>query len=211
MTVYAPLERSALCDLFEQLGPDAATLDEGWDTRMLAAHLVLRDRRPDAAVGAVAKPLAGYTAKVQQQFAARPWPELLGLLRSGPPSWSPVRLVPGADETANLIEYFVHHEDVRRAQPGWSARNLPADLDEALWKRLRGMARLLYRKAPVGVLLHRDSGEQAAAVSRAPMVTVSGPAQELLLHAFGRRSVAQVSLDGDAEAVRRLSTVQLGL
>ena len=37
----------ALCDLFEEVGPDAPTLCGDWTTRDLAAHLVMRERRPD--------------------------------------------------------------------------------------------------------------------------------------------------------------------
>ena len=31
---------------------------------------------------------------------------------------TPYRL-PGVERLTNLLEYFVHHEDLRRAQPGW--------------------------------------------------------------------------------------------
>lgn len=210
MTAYAVAERAALCDLLEHVGPDAPTLDEGWVTRDLTAHLVMRDRRPDAAIGILVRPLASHTARVQRQFAARPWDELLGLLRSGPPAWSPVRL-PGADELANLVEYVVHREDVTRAQPGWSPRIVDRGLDDALWRRLPGLAHMLYRKSPVGVDLRRDTGEAAPARAGEPRVTVVGRPLELLLHAFGRTSVADVAVEGDADAVRRFSATPLGV
>src|SRR5690349_13654553 len=82
-------ERNALCDLFTEVGPDAPTLCEGWLTRDLAAHLVLRERRMDAAPGILIKPLAGYTRRVQDGYAARPWAGLVDLVRSGPPRYSP--------------------------------------------------------------------------------------------------------------------------
>ena len=44
---------------FDETGPDGPTLCEGWQTRDLAAHLVLRERRPDAAAGVMGGPLAG--------------------------------------------------------------------------------------------------------------------------------------------------------
>jgi uncharacterized protein (TIGR03083 family) len=44
----ARAERAALCDLFDEVGPDAPTLCAGWTTRDLAAHLVIRERRADA-------------------------------------------------------------------------------------------------------------------------------------------------------------------
>ena len=48
---YSREERLALCALLDETGPDAPTLCEGWTTGDLAAHLVLRERRPDAAAG----------------------------------------------------------------------------------------------------------------------------------------------------------------
>jgi hypothetical protein len=83
---YSREERLALCALLDETGPDAPTLCEGWTTGDLAAHLVLREHRPDAAAGVVGGPLAGYTARVQQRIKARtPFPELVRIIRSGPP------------------------------------------------------------------------------------------------------------------------------
>ena len=47
---FARDERIALCDLLDETGPEAPTLCEGWRTLDLAAHLVLREHRPDAAL-----------------------------------------------------------------------------------------------------------------------------------------------------------------
>ena len=44
----AKSERAALADLFVTLGPDQPTLCEGWDTKDLLVHLLVRERRPDA-------------------------------------------------------------------------------------------------------------------------------------------------------------------
>lgn len=52
-------ERSALADLLEQVGPAQPTLCAGWDTEDLLAHLLVRERRPDAAAGMLIIPLAG--------------------------------------------------------------------------------------------------------------------------------------------------------
>ncbi len=45
----ARAERAALADLMLEVGPDSPTLCGDWTTRDLAAHLVLRERRPEAA------------------------------------------------------------------------------------------------------------------------------------------------------------------
>jgi TIGR03085 family protein len=204
-------ERAALCDLFERLGPDAPTLCAGWTTADLAAHLVLRERRIDALPGIALAPFARYTAAVQARIRQRhPWPELIGLVRNGPPAWSPYR-VPAIDALVNTLELFVHHEDVRRAQDGWEPRELPAGFQDLLWRRLRGMARLMFRRAPVGVVLRRTGGERIGGKKADPYVVVTGEPQELMLFAFGRQAHARVTCTGDEEAVDRLRTAPLGV
>ncbi len=143
---HAQDERAALAALLDEAGPDAPTLCAGWQTGDLAAHLVLRERRPDAGVGMAGGPLAGYTERLRQQFLERySFGQLVTLFRSGPPRLSPFA-IPGADELANAVEYFVHHEDVRRAgRAGPSGRSARAV--GALWRRLKG-ARLMLRSRP---------------------------------------------------------------
>lgn len=55
MSTFAKRERLLLADLLETAGPDAPTLCEGWQTRDLAAHVVVRERRADAAGGIMIK------------------------------------------------------------------------------------------------------------------------------------------------------------
>src|SRR5437764_886442 len=117
---YSRDERRALCALLDEIGPDAPTLCEGWTTLDLAAHLVLREHRPDAGLGLLGGPLARYTAHVQSKIAGRvPYARLVQIIRDGPTRFS-MFAIPGMDERANLVEYFVHYEDVRRAAPGGS-------------------------------------------------------------------------------------------
>jgi uncharacterized protein (TIGR03085 family) len=212
---YSHDERLALCALLDKTGPDAPTLCEGWTTGDLAAHLVLRERRPDAAAGVVGGPLAGYTARVQQRIRARtPFPDLVRTIRSGPPRLS-VMALPGVDERANAVEFFVHHEDVRRAAPGWEPRDLPGGESDLLWRRLR-IARFMLRKAPVGVELARDDIDAAGPASDStayritarnatPAVTVVGSPAELTMWVMGRRTAARVRLDGIQAAVTKLA------
>lgn len=204
---YAQDERAALAALLDETGPDGPTLCEGWQTRDLVAHLVLRERRPDAAVGVMGGPLAGYTARLQQQYLGRhSYPELIGLFKAGPPSLSPFA-IPGADEAANTVEYFVHHEDVRRAAQGWTERPVSAGLEDALWKRLKG-ARLFLRSAPTGIVLAREGDgklDLIVAKNTVPSVTVTGSPAELTMWSMGRVSAAHVTLDGPDEAVAKLA------
>ena len=206
---HASDERAALCDLLDTLGPDQPTLCEGWQTADLAAHLVLRERRPDAGAGVLGGPLAGYTRRVQDRLRTRtPFGQLVEMIRSGPPRMSMFGL-PGMDERANVVEYFVHHEDIRRAQPAWQPRTISADLADDLWRRLR-LARLMLRGAPVGIeLVRADGGERPGRVritarARTPVVTVTGDPAELTMWTMGRTSAARVRLDGSDADVTAL-------
>lgn len=201
-------ERSALCDLFDELGPDQPTLCGGWQTRDLAAHLVLRERRPDAAAGILFPPLAGLTRRVQDSLAAKPWPELVELVRTGPPAYWPTAI--GAlDEATNTAEFFVHHEDVRRGQSGWTPRPPDTKRDKALWGTLRRTGRMLLRRSPVGVALAHGGAEIVA--RRGPnTVIVSGEPGELLLFAFGRDAV-RVEFDGGQSSIGVVQGLTRGL
>jgi len=198
-------ERDALCGLLSEKGPHAPTLCEGWATRDLAAHLVLREHRPDAAIGILGGPFAGYTVHVQHNIAQQyDYPRLIEMIRQGPPRLS-VFGIPGMDERANAVEYYVHHEDVRRAVPGWEPRRLDPASEDMLWHRL-GMARMLLRKAPCGIVLRAESPKAPAITAKrgTPAVTVTGTPGELTLWSLGRTSAARVRLDGDSDAVTRL-------
>jgi len=208
---FADAERAYLAEALERLGPDAPTLCDGWATRDLAIHLVVRERRPDAGPGMILPAFSSWTDKVMAARRQEPYPELVAKVRTGPPGWSPFA-VPGMAGLVNPMEYFVHHEDVRRAQPGWEPRELDSDVEDLIWARLGRQARVMFRKAPVGVTLRReDSGAEAVAKASTPVVTVTGPPGELLLYAFGRRSAARVRLEGDPGAVARLEAADVGL
>ncbi len=222
---YARDERLGLCDLLDELGPDEPTLCAGWRTADLAAHLVLRERRPDAALGVLGGPLGRHTRRVQGRLTDQvPFPRMVELIRTGPPRLSVFGL-PGADARANLTEFFVHHEDIRRAQPGWKPRLLDDGLADLLWRQLK-LARLMLRRAPVGVEFARDDRDDAAggdglapppgrdgnaplritAKARAPLVTVIGAPAELTMWAFGRAGAARVRLTGSDPDVAALAS-----
>lgn len=217
MTGLAQMERQAFCSTLTRVGPGAPTLCEGWSTTDLAAHVVLRERRPDAVAGAIVPvpALAEHTQRVQDTYAAQAWSELVDLVRQGPPGWSPTR-VPAVDDTVNLIEFFVHHEDVLRAAPGWTpadARGLDAAEQDALWARLRQVGQLMFRRSPVGVVLVTPSHGRRAVHGPTKLGTVvlRGEPSELILFGFGRSDVAQVEIDGPDEAVKALREAPLGI
>ncbi|MFH9064175.1 TIGR03085 family metal-binding protein [Streptomyces coeruleorubidus] len=211
MSTHAKRERLLLADLLETAGPDAPTLCEGWTTRDLAAHVVVRERRPDAAGGILIKQLAPRLDRVMAEYTDKPYEELIQLIRTGPPRFSPFSLKP-VDEMSNIIEFYVHTEDVRRAQPDWSPRELDLVFQDALWSRLERTARLMGRSVPTGLVLRRPDGQTAVAQRGTPVVTVTGEPSELVLFSYGRQSAAKVDLDGDENAIAKLHEgKQLGI
>ncbi|MEU9880530.1 TIGR03085 family metal-binding protein [Streptomyces phaeochromogenes] len=211
MSTHAKRERLLLADLLETEGPDAPTLCEGWNTRDLAAHVVVRERRPDAAGGILIKQLASRLDRVMAEFTEKPYEELIQLIRTGPPRFSPFSLKQ-IDEASNAIEFYVHTEDVRRAQPDWVPRELDPVFQDALWSRLERGARLMGRGAPTGLVLRRPDGQTAVAHRGTPVVTVTGEPSELVMFVHGRQNAADVELEGDKDAIAKLHEAkQLGI
>lgn len=205
-------ERQVMCDVFGQFGPDAPTLCEGWTARDLAAHLIVRETRPDAAIGILIKKAAPYSEKVRKSVADRPWSDLIDTIRQGPPKVSPMRLS-ALDKVANTLEFFVHVEDVRRAQPGWSPRELAPEVNAQLRGMLGRGAKLLARKSPCGLVLDitDDPSTRIVAKTGEPSVTVRGPAPEIVLFLYGRQAQAKVDLDGPTDLVAAVRSAKFGV
>ncbi|WP_301122318.1 TIGR03085 family metal-binding protein [Mycolicibacterium fortuitum] len=207
MTV-ARRERAALVESMRAAGPDAPTLCEGWTARDLAAHLVVRERRLDAAPGILVPQLAGYTERVQQKVTeSTEWVELVDQIAAGPPLYSPFKLL---DPLVNVAEMFIHNEDVRRAQPNWEPRALDDATVAALSRGIGAMARMSMGKSPARVALTTPAGKTLATVGSGPEVTVTGEPGELLLFAAGREP-ARVTFSGDDAAVAALRAAHRGL
>lgn len=216
----AQTERAALCDLLELTGPDAPTLCEGWTTHDLAAHLWVRETDPLGAPGIIAKPLASLTERRMEEAKQRwSYPELVARIRRGPAPLSLFAL-PGLDEGANALEFFVHHEDVRRAgQAPLAPRDLPAETEDWMWRRLQLLARAFFRRTEVGVVLERsgagsEDDERPATIRAAggsQTVTLVGRPSELILYGQGRGTHADVLAVGEPEALQSLGRADLGL
>jgi uncharacterized protein (TIGR03085 family) len=197
-------ERGVICDLFLEVGPDAPTLCEGWTTKDLAAHLVVRERRPDSGPGLVWPPLAGYTDKVRTSVRDRTqWSELVAKVRRGPPL-----LLRPFDGPMNTVEFFIHVEDVRRAQPRWEPRPLTTAMADALWSRVGagGMA----KKVPATIQVS-SPGRDPKVQGTGPVVVVEGDPGELTLFGSGRQGAARVEISGDDQLVAQLRAASLGV
>jgi uncharacterized protein (TIGR03085 family) len=206
-------EREALCNLFDELGPDVPTLIEGWTARDLAAHLVLRERDLVAAPclvlpGPFERFAEGRRAK---RAASTEFVQLVAQIRSGPP--------PGffrigwVRSLANLNEFFVHHEDVRRANGRGPRDDLTPAFEDALWRNVRRGSRYLSRRLrDVGLEIERaGTDERLTLRQHKPVVRISGPPGELLLYLFGRRPAARVEISGKDDAVEAVHRAHFGM
>jgi uncharacterized protein (TIGR03085 family) len=195
-------------------GPEAPTLCEGWTTRDLAAHLVVREFRPDASAGVVLPALASRMEELRLREAERPWDEILARIDGGPPWYSPLRYV---DRIANAAEYLVHHEDVRRARPEWTPREFgPEDLDR-IWSLATTVARMSLRRVPARIELRTPpalrltrSGTVTTGAALAPVVSVTAAPVDMLLWAFGRDAV-DVDLSGSQQGIDAVNAVSRGI
>jgi uncharacterized protein (TIGR03085 family) len=200
----AQQERQTICDLFVERGPEAPTLCEGWRTVDLAAHLVVRERRPDSGPGLVWPRLAGYTDKVRRTVRDRtPWDTLIETVRRGPP----VLLRP-FDGPMNTVEFFIHVEDVRRAQEGWEPRPLSPELADALWARVGpgGMA----KKVPATIVI-TSPGRPDKERGTGPRLTLAGDPGELTMFGAGRQEATMVEISGDPALAAQLRAAALGV
>ena len=204
-------ERAQLSDLLSELGPEAPTLLAPWTTRDLAAHLILRERDYLAGPGLV---LPGAWSRLaerrQRALAQRNFIWLIATLRSGPP--------PGffrigwVRRLASLNEFYVHHEDVRRAN-GRGPRTNEQAMDEALWRNVRRAPWFLARRMRGAGLELQWAGTAKTFRARRgePTARIAGPPGELLLYLFGRQGAAHVEVSGPAAAVEAVRRAQFGM
>jgi uncharacterized protein (TIGR03085 family) len=206
-TSFARRERQALCKTALATDPDAPTLCDGWTVRDLICHLLVRERMPWTVPGQVVPAWSGLVDRAMASLAREPFPQLVGRLAD---TRRTAFAIGGVDRLINTLEFLVHHEDIRRAQPGWEPRTLDADDERELWRRLSALGRMLVRPAGVPVVI--TDGARTATLRRGPgAVTVSGPVSELALLLFGRHELGPLSFDGPPDAVARLRGASMGL
>lgn len=201
-------ERSALCDTLERLGPDAPTLCEGWTTFDLATHLVVRERDPRAAPGILfgSGRLGRYTERLMSHQEEKGYGAVLARLREGPP-----RIRATAFAGTELIENWVHHEDVRRAN-GEEPRPPHPGVSAVMAHTVKRLGRVHTRRLrPYGVELALSDGTRLVLRRGTRRVIVHGPVEECVLYLNGRRAAARVTLEGDEEAVEAIRRARLGL
>jgi uncharacterized protein (TIGR03085 family) len=130
-------------------------------------------------------------------------------IRSGPPPFFRIGWV---RRFPNLNEFFVHHEDVRRAN-GLGPRTTESAMDQALWRNVGRGCRFLARRLRGAGLVLQWAGTATTVPARPgqPTALVAGPPGELLLWLFGRQEVAQVEVDGPPSAVEAVRRTRFGV
>lgn len=205
---FSSAERARLADLLIELGPDAPTLCEGWDTRDMAVHLYLRENRPLAAVGMFVPGLSGLLARASARAGERDYAELVRDWAEGPGRFSPVRYI---DRFMNTAEHFIHHEDVRRGDGVARPRDLSEVVQKQLNQILSSAAPRFLKKSASPVILHPTgfprivaADQRGVSVDGENVLRVTGDVGELLLWVFGRDAV-ELTFEGNPEDAHRSS------
>lgn len=199
---FAQRERARLAELFLEVGPDAPTLNEGWNTFDLAAHLLIRESKPLALPGMFVDALSGMTEKETSKVKARPYTEVVNEWAAGPPVW-----IKPFDAAMNTAEHFIHHEDVRRGGGEVRPRDFSRTVNAQLLALAKRFGAMTLRKAQAPVILTPPDlppvtlGDKAGVAQRGDdVVRVSGAPSELLLWVSGRNA-AEIELTGALEAL----------
>ena len=214
-TDFLAAEQSSLVTTLRKSGPDAPTLCEDWNTRLLLAHLVRRERSIVEVGGRVNLPIVTKAAAdaLAKYAEMRSYETMLRAFAAGPPIYSPFAIKP-LREAVNLLEYLIHHEDVRRGGPA-GAEVAPRELDDEfqaeILLRLRSFAKLALRSAAVPALLISPDGSTIRVGKGDPLVTVSGAPVEIALVAFGRARAAHVEYSGEPADVAAFTKTPMGV
>jgi uncharacterized protein (TIGR03085 family) len=206
MESLSQTERAALCNTALETGEDAPTLCEGWDVKDLVIHLLVRERDLLAAPGIMIPQLGKLTERASRKLEKQDFTALVERIRNGPPLWSPMALPP-VDRTLNSLEYFVHHEDIRRAQPGWAPRELTDREQRTVFKAASFAGKGLVKPAGVPVEIRWADAEKPRSTVLAggeDPVVISGDPSELAMYLFGRKQHRALTFDGPADKVTKL-------
>jgi uncharacterized protein (TIGR03085 family) len=108
----------------------------------------------------------------------------------------------------NTVEFFIHMEDVRRAQEEWEPRQISPELADALWARVGpgGMA----KRVPATIVI-TSPGRANKERGTGPRLTLAGDPGELTMFGSGRQGAAKVEITGDAVLATQLRSASLGV
>ncbi|NVM99789.1 TIGR03085 family metal-binding protein [Arthrobacter sp. SDTb3-6] len=196
-------ERLAMVETFRGADPEAPTLCEGWNGRRLLAHLVMREHAPlKQLLDAASRPVPGSERRLGDVAAAALTPAgyggLLARFAAGTGTANPMTWL---GDSVQLVEYVIHHEDVRRGGGNHQPRSLPPGQLDALWARLPLMARMAYRRSPTAVTIAAKNHPAVPVHKGSGRVLVSGDPVEVALYISGRQRAADVDVTGSGAAL----------
>src|SRR6478609_8308456 len=206
-------ERAALCNSALEAGQDAPTLCDGWAVKDLVIHLLIRERDPIGATAIMVPQLDRFAQRSANRLAEQDFSALVERVRNGPPKWSPMA-IPKVDQLLNSLEYFVHHEDIRRATPGWEPRELTDREQRVLFKGAATAGKQFVRSVGVPVQIRWTDGErerEAELSAGDDPVVITGEPAELTMFLFGRDQHTGLKFEGPQERVDALQAGDLGV
>ena len=188
----ASRQRESLCDLMSELGPLAPTRCDGWNVGDLAAHLWIREHKLASLPGIGSKRFAELTGRIQvEALHLKGFPALVRELRR--PGW----VMRPLDGIVNAVEFFIHHEDVLRAN-GRTQHLTERDQAELLrtarvlaFRAQRAWGGQLILVPTVGEVIRYGRGNRP--------LRLAGPPSELLLFLTGRE--ADIEITAEPETV----------
>ncbi|TLP71959.1 TIGR03085 family metal-binding protein [Nesterenkonia sphaerica] len=198
MTSTASQERKALVSALRSVTAEAPTLCEGWSAQDLALHVVVRDSRPDLMVGQQL-PLVGPRARrALQTLRDAGYEALVDRVAAGPPRYFPQSLEP-VDVAMNTLEYYIHTEDVLRAQPGFQLserRRISEELRKRIWQHasLTFFVMAARKQNRRITFFSPGYGATTRGPAAAPLMMVHGAPEELTLWASGRAAHAEADI-----------------
>jgi uncharacterized protein (TIGR03085 family) len=206
-------ERAALCNSALEAGEEAPTLCGDWTVKDLVIHLLIRERDPVGATAIVVPQLDRFARRSADRMGVQDFTTLVERVRGGPPLWS-LMAVPPLDRMLNTLEYFVHHEDIRRAQPGWEPRELTDREKRILFKGVATAGKGLVRSVGVPVEIRWTDGQRdrsAVLAKGDDPVVVTGEPAELTMFLFGRDEHTGLKFEGPQAGIEALKSANLGV
>lgn len=202
-------EREDFADTLLALGEEAPTILPGWDAAALLEHLLVREGAPHLRLAPrLPGPVGRRAERSLERLRALSWTDRVARFRQGPGALSPVGRL---DALSGQGEMLIHHEDLRRAQPGWEPRRLSPDVAADAWRAVGLLAPLVMRVRADVLLVSPLGGHRMRSRGAHGSVRVHGEVMELLLWVSGRERVARVRVHGDDAALRAVAEGRRGM
>jgi len=183
-----------LCDALAEVPATAPTLCDGWDAHDLAVHIWVIKHDPLSWPGIVIPALAGVTRRRAETVRGR-WPylALLARLRQDSGAIACMPFDGREDHRHALGEYYIHTEDIRRANT-LPRRSLSTETEDALWLRARTAGGQLWGRGQDATRFEAPDRMPFILGRGEPATCVSGLPSEAILRIYGREGVADVQV-----------------